>query len=250
MKRLLKTLKEWNWRRIIGVILFITLVLSIAYVLINIIRLPAVAPDNDPTADVKSDYFLMLLQCSLALLVMFLPSVLQRKLSLDIPNYMFVMYFVFLYCAVYLGEVHHFYFVVPNWDVYLHMFSGAMLGALGFSLISILNEEERVNMHLSPFFIAFFAFCFALACSVVWEIYEFVVDSVAALNMQKYALEDGTLLIGRAALLDTMEDMIVALIGSLIVCVWGFVNLKRKRKTNKPNDTASTEATSAGEIKQ
>ena len=63
-------------------------------------------------------------------------------------------------------------------------------------------------MHLSPFFIAFFAFCFALAFGVVWEIYEYTVDSVAALNMQKYALEDGTLLVGREALADTMEDLI------------------------------------------
>lgn len=81
--------------------------------------------------------------------------VFQKKLSIEVPNYMRCMYFVFLYCAIYLGEVRDFFYLVPNWDIYLHTFSGAMLGALGFSLVSILNEEKSVPMQLSPGFVAF-----------------------------------------------------------------------------------------------
>ena len=118
---------------------------------------------------------------------------------INIPNYMYVLYFIFLYCAIYLGEVRNFYFVIPHWDTILHAFSGAMLGALGFSLVSILNGSKRLRLKLSPFFIALFAFCFALAAGSVWEIYEYTFDGLLTLNMQKYALEDGTLLVGRAA---------------------------------------------------
>ena len=53
---------------------------------------------------VKGDYALMLLQCILGLVVMMLPSVIERKWSIGIPNFMYVVYFIFLYCAIYLGR--------------------------------------------------------------------------------------------------------------------------------------------------
>lgn len=55
----------------------------------------------------------MLLQCSLGMVVMFIPSLLQKKLSLTIPNYMFVLYFIFLFCAIYLGGGSRFLFYHP-----------------------------------------------------------------------------------------------------------------------------------------
>ena len=214
-----KVKKKPNFKLIFGTVLFITLVLSIIYAVVSMIMAPEVS--DEPYEKIKSDYSLMLLQCSLGMVVMFIPSLLQKKLSLTIPNYMFVLYFIFLFCAIYLGEVQDFYFIIPYWDLLLHTFSGAMLGSLGFTLVSLLNSNKNVDMHLSPFFIAFFAFCFALAFGVVWEIYEYTVDSVAALNMQKYALEDGTLLVGREALADTMEDLIVDAVGALVMCIFG-----------------------------
>ena len=210
-----KVKKKPNFKLIFGTVLFITLVLSIIYAIVSMIMAPEVS--DEPYEKIKSDYSLMLLQCSLGMVVMFIPSLLQKKLSLTIPNYMFVLYFIFLFCAIYLGEVQDFYFSIPYWDLLLHTFSGAMLGSLGFTLVSLLNSNKNVDMHLSPFFIAFFAFCFALAFGVVWEIYEYTVDSVAALNMQKYALEDGALLVGREALADTMEDLIVDAVGALVM---------------------------------
>lgn len=222
-----KVKKKPNFKLIFGTVLFITLVLSIIYAIVSMIMAPEVS--DEPYEKIKSDYSLMLLQCSLGMVVMFIPSLLQKKLSLTIPNYMFVLYFIFLFCAIYLGEVQDFYFIIPYWDLLLHTFSGAMLGSLGFTLVSLLNSNKNVDMHLSPFFIAFFAFCFALAFGVVWEIYEYTVDSVAALNMQKYALEDGALLVGREALADTMEDLIVDAVGALVMCIFGYISVKRKQ---------------------
>ena len=115
----------------------------------------------------------------------------------------------------------------------LHTFSGAMLGALGFSLVGILNDEPRVHINLSPFFVAFFAFCFAVAMGAIWEIYEFTVDGLLQLNMQKYMLENGTALVGRAALMDTMEDLIVDAVGALTVTVLGYVLLRNRQRREK-----------------
>lgn len=217
------------WKKIIGVILFLSLLFSLGYAIISMICSPAVAPAGDPHAKVKGDYTLMLVQCLMAIIVMFLPSVLEKRFHLEIPNYMYVLYFAFLYCAVYLGEVRNFYYAVPHWDTILHGFSGAMLGALGFVLVNLLNDAPNVKMSLSPGFVAFFAFCFALACGAMWEIYEYVMDGLLSMNMQHFAQEDGTPLMGRAALLDTMKDLIVDALGALTMTAIGYFSLRRPK---------------------
>ena len=125
---------------------------------------------------------------------MAVPSLIQRRWELTIPNYMFLLYYAFLFCAIFLGEVWDFYHRIPFWDLILHAFSGAMLGALGFSLVSMLNDADNIRFQLSPLFVALFAFCFALAAGTIWEIYEFVVDRILGLNMQKYMLADAGVL--------------------------------------------------------
>lgn len=212
-----------NWRKIFGLILFITLIASIIYIIVMLFLSPSGISGTETFIHVKSDYLLMLIQCILGLVVMMIPSFIERKFSISIPNYMYVLYFIFLYCAIYLGEVRSFYYLIPYWDTILHAFSGAMLGALGFSLISILNNTKEFNLELSPFFVSLFAFCFAVAAGAIWEIYEFSVDSLLALNMQKYMLENGTLLIGQEALADTMEDIIVDTISALVISTAGYI---------------------------
>ena len=241
MSKQAKPRKKRNWRKIVGTILFVLLVLSIIYSVLHIIT----SPPNDQTPaneTPRSDYVLMLLQCTLGLIVMFLPSILDKRLSVSIPNYMYIMYFFFLYCAIYLGEVRSFFYVIPHWDTYLHAFSGAMLGALGFSLVSILNDNKKIAVQMSPKFIAFFAFCFALAAGAVWEIYEFAGDGLLGLNMQKFRLADGTLLVGHAALTDTMKDIIIDALSALAVSIVGYIGLKVQRSHPESDEGGAQES--------
>lgn len=231
-----KERKQRNWGKIVGTFLLVTLILSIIYSVIKIIASPAVLTNGRTHTKVKSDYVLILLQCVLGLFVMMIPSVIERRLSVKIPNTMEVLYFIFLYCAIYLGEVHHFYYSVPYWDKILHAFSGAMLGALGFSLISILNDSEQMKVSLSPFFVALFAFCFALAAGAIWEIYEYTFDGLLSLNMQKFALEDGTKLVGHQALTDTMTDIIVDAVSALCTSIIGYYSIKKRKSAYEANN--------------
>ena len=215
-------------KRWIGIIVFITLIFSVGYGIVGILRAPEeIAPGGD-YIKTKSDYGLMLLQCALGLLVFFLPDILNHRLSLRLPNYLFILYYVFLYCAIYLGEVRDFFYLFAHWDTVLHAFSGIMLGSLGFALVVILNNAQNVKLNLSPGFVALFAFCFAVAAGAVWEIYEFAGDHFLGLNMQKFRLEDGTPLIGHAALTDTMEDIIIDTISAGAVSLIGYFGIKRK----------------------
>ena len=223
--------KKLTPRTIIAFLLLLTLVMSVIYSLIRFIYAPSEIPEGAPYEKIKSDYLLMLTQCFLGLLVMSLPSIITHKLNLMVPNTMCILYYIFLYCAIFLGEIFSFYYLVPHWDLYLHAMSGAMLGALGFILVDWLNKDEHVKLSMSPVFVSIFAFSFALAVGALWEIYEFSFDSILGLNMQKFRNEDGTLLVGKSALNDTMEDLIIDAISAATVAVIGLLtNIKRKKR--------------------
>ena len=217
-----------NTKRLM-IFIFFTFMVSIAYVSVRIATAPTVAPSAEGIVRVKSDYVLMLVQCILGAVAMTIPGFLWRTFRLSIPGVMMAMYAGFLYCAIYLGEVRNFYYKIPHWDTILHTFSGAALGALGFSLVSLLNKSETVPVSLSPIFVALFAFCFAASLGVLWEIYEFSVDYFLHTNMQKYALETGEKLSGQMAIIDTMKDLIVDAIGAAAVSIAGYISMKDKK---------------------
>ena len=210
--------------------LFVTLVGSIVFAAYKTAVTPAVSAVAAEGERLQSDYILMLVQCALGLVVMFLPSALERRFHVRVPGYMSILYFVFLYCAIYLGEVRSFYYLIPHWDTMLHAMSAMMLGTLGFSLVSILNDSPDTHVQLSPRFVTLFAFCFALTVGALWEIYEFSFDGLLGMNMQKFRLENGTELIGRSALADTMKDIVTDALGALVVSIIGGAVLFRQQK--------------------
>lgn len=235
----MKQRRRYDAKTIVAMLLIITLVASIIYSIVCLAGAPHASPGG--YVRVRSDYMLMLLQCCLGLGVMFVPSFLQKKWTWPIPDYMYIMYFLFLYCAIYLGEVRNFFYVVPHWDTWLHAFSGGMLGAVGFIVVEQLNEVEGVPVKLGPKFISLFALCFAVTIGALWEIYEFTFDGLLGLNMQKFRLEDGTQLVGHAALADTMKDLILDFVGAAVVVVAGYIGARKKAKAEREAQRTQTD---------
>jgi uncharacterized membrane protein YjdF len=123
--------------------------------------------------------------------------------------------------ALWLGETRDFYGRFWWWDLALHTTSGVLLGILGFLLVYVLNAMPQLDMHLRPGFIAFFAFCFAVTVGALWEIFEFTMDTLVGLNMQKPFLGDPS------GLTDTMWDLIVDSVGAFVLSVVGYWYMKR-----------------------
>ena len=211
--------------RIMSIFLLVTFVFSIFFAIYNIATTPEA---TSGTEHERSDYVLMLLQCCLGVVVIALPNILEKRFSFYIPNFMYIMYFMFLYCAIYLGEVQSFYSVIPHWDTILHAFSGAMLGAFGFSLVAVLNSADNVPLKTSPIFVAIFAFTFALSVGVIWEVYEYLADGILGTNMQKFETYGGDVLVGHDALSDTMKDLITDALSALGVSIIGFLQYRKK----------------------
>ncbi len=218
--------KVFNQKTLFG-FMFISMAATTVYVAVRLILAPETTNPDAVDIRAKSDYLHMLLQCGSGTIALLLPSIVAKKFKIVIPSSMVIAYAAFLYAAVYLGDIHRMYFIIPQWDTILHTLSGVMLGMLGFTLVSFLNKTDRVPVVLSPAFVAVFTFCFSVALGALWEVYEFTMDQFLNMNLQRYALEHGADHIGRTAVVDTMTDLIVCCIGALVFAVISYLNLKR-----------------------
>lgn len=149
------------------------------------------------------------------IIVTLLPLILGQRLSVTIPPEFEMLAVVFVYASLFLGEVHGYYIKYWWWDAVLHAGSGFLLGIFGFLLVHILNELETVDMHMRPRFVAFFAFMFSVGMGAIWEIFEFAMDQLFGLNMQK------------SGLVDTMWDLIVDTAGAAIIALLGWFYLNK-----------------------
>lgn len=147
------------------------------------------------------------------------PLLLARRFSVHLPPQFQLLAIAFVFATLFLGEVHGYYTRFWWWDIALHTSSGFLLGIVGFLLVHLLNETEDVGIHMKPGFVAFFAFLFALGVGVVWELFEFAMDSFFGMNMQKAMLGD------ESGLTDTMIDLLVDAVGALVITIYGYVHL-------------------------
>ncbi len=139
-----------------------------------------------------------------------------RATGSHIPSEFEALTVVFVFASLFLGEVRGYYVRFWWWDAALHTASGFLLGILGFLLVYVLNEKDNIEFHMKPGFVALFAFMFALGIGALWEIFEFAMDSLVGMNMQKSGLQD------------TMWDLIVDAVGAGTIAVLGYGWLKRK----------------------
>jgi uncharacterized membrane protein YjdF len=155
------------------------------------------------------------------LLLTALPMLIFRRWEIFIPPELELLTIAFIFAALFLGETRGYYGRFWWWDIALHTTSGMLLGIFGFLLVYVLNGIPRLDLHMRPGFVAFFAFCFALAVGVLWEIFEFAMDALLGLDMQKPFLGDPS------GLTDTMWDLIVDALGALTIAQTGYLNMKR-----------------------
>ena len=204
--------------------------------------------------------------CILTLILFMLPSFIERKIRIDLPDTLEVIILLFIFAAEILGEIRAYYIQYPYWDTMLHTLNGFLCAAIGFSLVDILNRSDRFTFSLSPVYLAVVAFCFSMTVGVVWEFFEWAMDSFFFLDMQKdtvvnaissvmldpaggntpVAIHDITDVIVVTAdgaqhplglggyldigILDTMKDLFVNFIGAVVFSFIGYFYVKNRGK--------------------
>lgn len=201
-----------------------------------------------------------ILLCASALVLYNIPSFVQWKFRIYIPSAIHIFILLFIVAHFILGEVQGVYTQSLFFDKILHATSGFAIALGGFSLVNLLNKSNDTHSRLSPFFVALFSFCFALAIALLWEIVEFASDTFFGTNMQRYIPPEGTdpkWAKQGYGLVDTMGDVIVSTCSAAVVCILGYIALRKKTsylnhfllRKIPDYDTAIKEATEAGDEK-
>ena len=129
--------------------------------------------------------------CILTLLLLVVPSIMQVRLKVQMSQTMEIIILCFIFAAEILGEINRFYVLIPGWDTILHTLNGFVAAGVGYSLVDMMNRDERLTFSLSPAFVSIVAFCFSMTVGVMWEFIEFGADHPLAgdvVEMEAFAL--------------------------------------------------------------
>jgi hypothetical protein len=140
-----------------------------------------------------------------------LPPLLAARWSLTLPLPYLIATTLFCFASIFLGEAFGFYERLWWWDLALHALSAVGFGLFGFLFVFMLFEGDRFAA--PPSAIALVTFCVAMTVGAIWEVFEYTMDTVLGLNMQKTGLDD------------TMGDLILNAIGGLIASLTGYFYL-------------------------
>lgn len=196
----------------------------------------------------------------LTLILFMIPSMIERMAGVTIPIGLETIIFIFIFSAEILGEINAFYVKIPIWDTMLHTTNGFLMAAIGFALVDLFNRSEKFSVKMSPYFVAFTAFCFSMTVGVVWEFFEFGMDWFFHTDMQKdwilpaissvkldpaggndpvRVVVDSLVVNGKdwnlggyldIGIVDTMKDLMVNFIGAVVFSVIGIIYLKQRGK--------------------
>lgn len=175
----------------------------------------------------QSQALLFMFQALLGIALIYAPELIEKLIKIRFPKTTIYFYWFFLLISVFLGTVLHLIEIVSFWDKILHTVSPMVLTAVGYG-ITCMVLKDTAPKEVSIWLFLLMGFSFAGICGVFWEFWEFLCDSVANMNLQRYATLDGTPFVGRAALMDTMGDLFTNTLGAFLMGVFAFVQSKGK----------------------
>lgn len=195
--------------------------------------------------------------CVLVLILFMLPRFVERNFRIELPSTLEIIILVFIFAAEILGELKSYFITYPHWDSMLHTTTGFISAAFGFALVDLLNRNKPQHFKLSPVFLALVAFCFSMTVGVLWEFFEFSMDYLFHMDMQKdtiihafasvtldptnnnipilvdnitdVAVNGKSLGLGGyldVGLYDTMQDLFVNFVGALTFSIIGYFSAK------------------------
>ena len=169
--------------------------------------------------------------CLLVLVLFMLPFFIQQNFGIELPSTLEIIILLFIFAAEILGELGCYFITYPYWDSMLHTTTGFLCAATGFSM----------------------------TVGVMWEFFEFGMDRLFHMDMQKDTVIqsvtsvmldptnsnipvtidgirsvavngqdlgfDGYLDIG---LYDTMEDLFVNFVGAVVFSTIGYFYIKHR----------------------
>ena len=138
-------------------------------------------------------------------LVFMLPRIISKLFKLKLNNKIEFIYIIFIFISQFLGSVLNLFNIVWWYDLFTHFVSGILTSVLALLLLNYFNICNK-----SKFFNLLFILIFTISIAALWEFMEFFADTFLNMNVQ-HSIETGVS--------DTMEDMLIATLGGLIVFI-------------------------------
>ena len=214
--------------------------------------------------EIFNNNFQNVMLCLLSLVLFILPFFVEKRFKIKFPSILEIIIFLFIFSAEILGEINNFYVNIPHWDTILHTLNGFLCASIGFSLVYLLNENSKL-INLSPIFVALVSFCFSMTVGILWEFFEYSMDSFFGTDMQKdkYVENIDTVMFDESknnivinvdnikytvlydendtkikdmngyldiGLHDTMKDLIVNFVGAIVYSIFGYLYIINKDK--------------------
>jgi hypothetical protein len=164
----------------------------------------------------QDEIFKLSITAVICLLIPFLLVHYANKKKLTLPPGFQMILSIFIFSALYLGEINKFYSKFWWFDLLLHLVSGWYAAVSFLFLIKTPIKKEHGTSHRRFIFLkSLCAFCFAVSLGTLWEMYEFSGDYLFGTEMVKGGLDD------------TATDLLIMIAAAMIIST--FYYLKNRK---------------------
>lgn len=137
-------------------------------------------------------------------LVLFIPRILTKILKSKIPSTLEFIYIIFIFLAQFLGSVVNLYSKIWWYDLFMHFLSGIFTAVIALFVLKWFGLYKEKNKSFNIVFII----SFSLMVASLWEFGEFFAYNLFGMDVQHHLT---------TGVFDTMQDMLVAFLGSIII---------------------------------
>lgn len=135
--------------------------------------------------------------------------ILSKILKIKVNEKLNFLYILFIFIAHFLGVIVNLYDKIYWFDKFAHFLSGIATSVL------ILIILVKTNNYKSNFFTVLYILSFTSLVASYWEIFEYLSSVLFGLDPQRVLL---------TGVNDTMGDIIIATLGSMLVSIYYYYN--------------------------
>lgn len=135
-----------------------------------------------------------------------LPYIIEKILKKKISITLKTIWIIFIFLAHFLGATMEVYNMVDHFDKFTHWFSGILTAVLSLVILNLIGmyKEKKILFNI------IYMIAITLSVAVFWEFFEYIANILFGGDAQRVAA---------TGVNDTMQDMLVAFLGGVIVSI-------------------------------
>jgi len=145
------------------------------------------------------------------------PFLIQKLFHYTMSETLKFFYFFFIFIALICGSVLGWYQSISWFDLFAHFLSGIVFSIVALIILRKMGLITKKYL----FFDILFILCFGLMIASSWEFFEFFSDKI---------FDGDTQWVETTGVDDTMTDMLIAFLGSVLFSGYYFIRMKQDSK--------------------